>query len=151
MEVPCSVAVPSVAENFREQSVLPSTYLTPTRRRSDKGSFVNRMTSYLILLRVSNVADQFLLFVMILRELLTQRQSRIVLLAYGGGGGERRGKTGRRWGIWLPLLFPLSFRFAPATKPKCFFLFYESCCQDGLHRTLDLCSCRFNQTKLVVT
>lgn len=38
MEVPCSVAVPSVAENFREQSVLPSTYLTPTRRRSDKVS-----------------------------------------------------------------------------------------------------------------
>ena len=125
MEVPCSVAVPSVAENFREQSVLPSTYLTPTRRRSDKGSFVNRMTSYLILLRVSNVADQFLLFVMILRELLTQRQSRIVLLPYGGGG-ERRGKTGRRWGIWLPLLFPLSFRFAPATKPKCFFCFLRA-------------------------
>lgn len=92
---------------------------------------------------------------MILRELLTQRQSRMVLLAYGGGEGgggvERRGKTGRGWGILLPLLFPLSFLFAPATEPKCFFLFYESCRQDGLHRTLDLCSCRFNQTKLVVT
>ena len=44
---------------------------------------------------------------MILRELLTQRQSRIVLLAYGGGGGggERRGKTGRG-GEFGSLSFP---------------------------------------------
>lgn len=71
---------------------------------------------------------------MILRELLTQRQSRIVLLAYergGGGGDERRGKTGRGWGIWLPLLFPLSFRFAPATEPKCFFCFMRAAVKTG--------------------
>ena len=35
--VPCSVAAPSVAEQFRDQAVLPAAYLTPTTRRSDKG------------------------------------------------------------------------------------------------------------------
>ena len=36
--VPCSVATPSVAEQFRDRAVLPSAYLTPTERRGDKGS-----------------------------------------------------------------------------------------------------------------
>lgn len=35
--VPCSVATPSVAEQFRDQAVLPAAYLTPTTRRTDKG------------------------------------------------------------------------------------------------------------------
>jgi len=35
--VPCSVATPHVAEQFRDQAVVPSAYLTPTRRRDEKG------------------------------------------------------------------------------------------------------------------
>ena len=38
VSVPCSVATPSVAEQFKDQGVLPSTYFTPSGRRSDKGS-----------------------------------------------------------------------------------------------------------------
>jgi len=34
--VPCSVATPNVAEQFKDQAVLPAAYLTPTTRRSDK-------------------------------------------------------------------------------------------------------------------
>lgn len=34
--VPCSVAAPSVAEQFRDQALLPAAYLTPTTRRNDK-------------------------------------------------------------------------------------------------------------------
>lgn len=101
-----------------------------------------------VVLSVSNVADQFVLFVIMLRELLTQRQAiKNSFVSLGGGGG--RGEERPVGGIWLPLLFPLSFLFAPATGPI-FFVCYESCRQDELH-TLDLCSCRFNQTKLVVT
>ena len=36
--VPCSVATPSVAEQFRDEAVLPSAYLTPTERRNNKGA-----------------------------------------------------------------------------------------------------------------
>ena len=36
--VPCSVATPHVAEQFRDQAVVPSAYLTPTRRRDEKGA-----------------------------------------------------------------------------------------------------------------
>lgn len=35
--VPCSVATPSVAEQFRDQAVLPAAYLTPTTKRNEKG------------------------------------------------------------------------------------------------------------------
>ena len=68
---------------------------------------------------------------MILRELLTQRQSRIVLLAYGGGGGRGEERPVGGGEFWLPLLFPLSFRFAPATKPKCFFCFMRAAVKTG--------------------
>ncbi|XP_078343776.1 voltage-dependent L-type calcium channel subunit alpha-1D-like isoform X1 [Oculina patagonica] len=34
--VPCSVATPNVAEQFRDQAVLPAAYLTPTNRRNEK-------------------------------------------------------------------------------------------------------------------
>lgn len=37
--VPCSVATPNVAEQFRDQAVLPAAYLTPTNRRNEKGDY----------------------------------------------------------------------------------------------------------------
>ena len=68
---------------------------------------------------------------MILRELLTQRQSRIVLLAYGGGGrrGEERPVGGGEFGSlsFFPYLFVLRLPLSQSV----FFCFMRAAVKTG--------------------
>ena len=52
--VPCSVATPSVAEQFRDQAVLPATYLTPTTRRNEKGDHPDTIHFKIVLVSIAH-------------------------------------------------------------------------------------------------